>query len=98
MLTDSEITDLLDSHDIVLLKFTADWCERCKKYEHFINDLSVYVQEVDHDLNEDLIEEYEIKTLPTILVYKNKNLVERIEGFIPKTEFVKKLTNISSHD
>ena len=98
MLTDSEITNVLHSHDIVLLKFTADWCESCKKYEHFINDLSVYVQEVDHDLNEDLIEEYEIHKLPTVLVYKNKNLVDRIEGFIPKTEFVKKLMNISSQN
>ena len=98
MITDSEITGVLDSHDIVLLKFTADWCDSCKKYEHFINDLSVYVQEVDHDLNEDLIEEYEIHKLPTVLVYKNKNLVDRIEGFIPKTEFVKKLMNISSQN
>lgn len=96
MLTDADITTVLDSHDIVLLKFTADWCESCKKYEHFINDLSVYVQEVDHDLNEDIVEEYEIQKLPTVLVYKNKNLVDRIEGFIPKTEFVKRLMNISS--
>lgn len=95
MLTDTDINSIIDSHNIVLLKFTADWCESCKKYEHFINDLSVYVQEVDYDLNEDLVEEYEIQKLPTVLVYKNKNLVDRIEGFIPKTEFVKKLTNIS---
>lgn len=94
MLTASEITDVIYSHDIVLLKFTADWCENCKKYKHFINDLSVYVQEVDHDLNEDIVEEYEIHKLPTVLIYKNKNLVDRIEGFIPKTEFVKKLMNI----
>lgn len=98
MLTDTDINSIIDSHNIVLLKFTADWCESCKKYEHFINDLSVYVQEVDHDLNEDLIEEYEIQKLPTVLVYKNKNLVDRIEGFISKTEFVKKLMNISSQN
>ena len=98
MLTDKDITTVLNSYDIVLLKFTADWCDNCKKYEHFINDLSVYVQEVDYDLNEDIAEEYEIQKLPTVLVYKNKNLVDRIEGFIPKTEFVKKLTIISSQN
>lgn len=96
MLTDSDINTVLDSHNIVLLKFTADWCESCKKYEHFINDLSVCVQEVDYDLNEDIVNEYEIQKLPTVLVYKNKNLVDRIEGFIPKTEFVKRLMTISS--
>ena len=97
MLTDSDITSVINSHDIVLLKFTADWCDSCKKYEHFINDLSVYVQEIDYDLNQDIAEEYEIHKLPTVLVYKNKNLMDRIVGFIPKTEFVKKLMTISSH-
>lgn len=98
MLTDSDINTVLDSHDIVLLKFTADWCESCKKYEHYINDLSVYVQDIDYNLNEDIAEEYEIQKLPTVLVYKNKNLVDRIEGFIPKTEFIKRLMTISSQN
>lgn len=97
MLTDSDITSVINSHDIVLLKFTADWCDSCKRYEHFINDLSVYVQEIDYDMNQDIAEEYEIHKLPTVLVYKNKNLMDRIVGFIPKTEFVKKLMTISSH-
>ena len=96
MLTDSDINAALDSCDIVLLNFTADWCKICKKYKHFINDLGVYVQEVDYDLNEDIAEEYEIQKLPTILVYKDKNLVDRIEGFISKTEFLKRLATISS--
>lgn len=98
MITDGDIKTVIDTHNIVLLKFTADWCERCKKYEHYINDLNVYVLTIDYDLNEDLVEEYEIQKLPTVLVYKNNNLVDKIEGFITKTEFIKKLTNISSQN
>lgn len=96
MLTDSEINTFLESSDVTMLKFTADWCESCKKYDHFINDLNVPIQDIDYDLNEDLIEEYDVQKLPTLLIYKNKNLVEKIEGFLTKTELVKKLTNINS--
>ena len=97
MLTDEDIKNVIDSNNLVLLQFTADWCKSCKNYEYFINDLDVPVQKIDRDMNEDLIEEYEIQKLPTILVYKDKNLVDRIEQFIPKTEFVKRL-GISSQD
>jgi len=95
MYSEQDIEDILSSNDVVLLKFSADWCESCKKYEHFINDVNVCVITVDFDLNDDLADDYEIVKLPTVLVFKNNNLVDRIEGFIPKTEFVKRLTNVT---
>lgn len=95
MYSEQDIEDILSSNDVVLLKFSADWCESCKKYEHFINDVNVCVITIDFDLNDDLADDYEIVKLPTVLVFKNNNLVDRIEGFIPKTEFVKRLTNVT---
>lgn len=94
MINEEDIDNILNNNDIVLLKFSADWCNSCKKYEYFINDLNVNVTNIDHDLNEDLVEEYEITILPTVLIFKNKNLVEKIEGFITKSDFIKKLSSI----
>jgi thioredoxin 1 len=95
MISSDEIDNTLNTNDIVLIKFSATWCDSCKKYDHYINDLKVYVLNIDYDLNEDLVEEYSISKLPTVLIYKNKNLMDKIEGFITKTEFVKKMSNLS---
>lgn len=94
MISTDDIDKAIKSHDILLLKFTASWCDSCKKYEHYINDLNVGVFSVDIGLNEDLQEEYDINVLPTVLIYKNNNLVDKIEGFITKSDFIKKLNVI----
>lgn len=95
MISSDEIESVLNANDIVLIKFSAEWCESCKKYDHYINDLKVHILNIDYDLNEDIIEEYSIVKLPTVIIYKNKNLMDTIEGFITKTEFVKKLSALS---
>lgn len=94
MISTNDIDEAIKANDILLLKFTASWCDSCKKYEHYINDLKVSVFSVDVGLNEDLQEEYDINVLPTVLIYKNNNLVDRIEGFITKSEFIKKLSSL----
>lgn len=94
MISSEEIEDMVKSNNVLLLKFTASWCDSCKKYDHYINDLNVCVFSVDVGLNEDLQDEYDINILPTVLIYKDNNLVDRIEGFITKSDFIKKLNII----
>lgn len=91
MIADNEIDNFIKNNDVALLKFHADWCKSCKKYDYYLNELSIKVLSIDIDLNEDIKEEFEIATLPTILIYKNSNLVDKIEGFVNKTDFIKKL-------
>ena len=95
MISSEEIEYMVKSNNVLLLKFTASWCNSCKKYDHYINDLNVCVFSVDVGLNEDLQEEYDITVLPTVLIYKNNNLIDRIEGFITKSDFIKKLNIIN---
>ena len=96
MIADNEIDNFIKTNDVALIKFQADWCNSCKKYDYYLNELSIKVLSIDIDLNEDIKEEFEIATLPTVLIYKNSNLVDKIEGFINKTDFIKKLNSIKN--
>jgi thioredoxin 1 len=96
MIADNEIDNFIKNTDVALLKFHADWCNSCKKYDYYLNELSIKVLSIDIDLNEDIKEEFEIAILPTILIYKNSNLVDKIEGFVNKTDFIKKLNILNN--
>jgi thioredoxin 1 len=91
MLSDEYLDQEIKSADIVILKFTAGWCDTCKKYDNYINNLRIKIINIDYDLNEDLVETYEVTKLPTVIIYKNNILYDKIEGFITKTDFIKKL-------
>ena len=96
MISDTDIETTIKTNSYVILKFTAEWCESCKKYNAFINNLqlnnkNIVILEIDYDLNEDLIEEYEISSLPTLIYYRYGNLIIKIEKFITKSELLKKL-------
>lgn len=86
----SDIDDIdkhLKNNDIMLLKFdNID-----SKYNTYFDSIDLKVINIT---DSKIIDFYEIEVLPTILVYKNKNLLNSIEGFHTKTELIKKILNI----
>ena len=82
-----EIDDMIKSHELMLLKF--DNIE--SKYNEFIDGLDFKVINIT---DEEIIDFYDIDVLPTILVYKDRNLIDSIKGFYTKTILLKKILNI----
>ena len=82
-----EIDDMIKSHELMLLKF--DNIE--SKYNEFIDGLDFKVINIT---DEEIIDLYDIDVLPTILIYKDRNLIESIKGFHTKTIIIKKILNI----
>jgi thioredoxin 1 len=91
------ITELSDqSYDefikknIVLIDIYANWCSPCKQISPIIDDLSieylgkVSIGKVDADKCPDIIKSTQIKSIPTILLYKGGELVERVVGLTSK--------------
>ena len=80
-----------------IVDFWAPWCGPCLSLspilEEIANDLgdSVGVYKVNIDENTDLAQEHGVRSIPTILVYKNGVLSDTLEGFKTKDELLSTL-------
>ena len=69
----NQIEDILKSNEIILLKFD----KKNSKYNEYFNSLDFKIVNIT---DEEIISFYEIDTLPTILIYKNNNLIDSISS------------------
>ena len=68
--------------------YTTPTCQACKKMkEYFTDDLDIRIIELD-DTNRDLFAQFNIKSAPTLLFYKNGEMVLRKEGYLPEETFM----------
>lgn len=91
-------TEVLDSSEPVLVDFSAVWCQPCKMLDPIVKQLAgewdgkVKVVKIDADENPNLVMQFGIMGIPTLLFFKSGELKERITGFIPKEKLVAKVT------
>ena len=82
--------DELKKGDLVLVDFFATWCGPCKMLSPIIDELSedrsLEVVKIDIDKNEDLVKEFGIMSVPTIVLLKDNKEVARNIGFIRKND------------
>ena len=81
------IDDISRNTGIYLLKFDV----KISKYDGYINKLNYRIVNIT---DPEIIQFYDIEYLPTICVYRDKNLLDVIQGFLSKSELLKKLNNI----
>ena len=64
--------------------FNATWCGPCKQMKPHIDKLQkegYNIQEVDIDQNSTLAESAEIRGVPTVIIYENGSVMERVVGY-----------------
>ena len=91
-------TEVLDSEKTVLLDFWATWCGPCRKIGPTIQELAdeyegqVIVGKVNiEEEADDLVSEFGIRNIPTILFIKGGEVVDKVVGAAPKSTIEEKL-------
>ena len=87
--TDNFEKELLQSEKTVLVDFYADWCGPCKMLSPIIDEVAeeienVKVCKINIDESRDLAGNYDIMSIPTLLVFKNGKVVNSSRGLINK--------------
>ena len=85
--------EVLQSDKTVLVDFFANWCGPCKMLSPIVDEVAeevsdVKVCKVNIDEARELANKYEIMSIPTLLVFKNANLVNTSLGLVSKQKIL----------
>ena len=95
ILTDQTFEETIDSNELVLVDFWAEWCGPCKKVSPILDEISeqtgLLVGKLNIDENPEKTQEYSIHSIPTMVLFMNGKPVHTVLGAKPKHLLLKEL-------
>ena len=96
-ITDANFNEYANSGKPMVLDFWAEWCGPCRMVSPIIDELAqeyegrVVIGKMDVDNNEEVLAQFGIPNIPTVLFLKNGEMVDKIVGATSKDKFVEKI-------
>jgi len=87
------------NNNVVLIDVWAAWCGPCKMIAPIVDEIAnentnVKVIKVDADSNPEILAQYGIRSIPTLLYFKDNTLKDKIVGAVPKNMILEKLNKL----
>lgn len=99
-LTEENFDSVLKDNAVVAVDFWATWCGPCKMLAPVIEELAsdfdgkAVIGKVDVDENESLAMRFGIMSIPTVLIFKNGEMVDKHIGFRQKTQLADAINSV----
>ena len=96
-ITDDNYEEIINSEKPVMVDFWAEWCGPCKIIGPVVEEMAgeyegkAVIGQVDVDNNPGVSAKFGIRSIPTLLFFKNGEVVDKQIGAVPKTVLTSKL-------
>ena len=96
--SDGTFKDMIQNHPLVVVDCWAPWCGPCHVVAPVIEEMAqdyagrIFFGKLNVDENRRVATQYQIMSIPTLLVFKNGKLVDRIVGAMPRQMLEPKIT------
>jgi len=93
--------ELTQSHPLVLVDFFAEWCGPCKMVPPILDEVKktlgtkIKIVKIDVDKNPSVSGSFQIRSIPTMVLFRNGSPVWRQSGVVPANELIAQIKNFA---
>lgn len=96
----SKFYEIINQDKPVLIDFFAEWCGPCKLMAPILKEIKdtlkdrISIIKIDVDKNQSLAAKYQVRGVPTLIIFKNAQQIWRQSGVLQKNELINIITNL----